>query len=133
VCENVFNSVKGELQMVSEVIYFIAFTVVGASVVTLMLGLSKLLQTRKPSAAKLSPYECGIPDVTGDPRVQFKIRYYIFALMLVIFDVEMLFIFPWAVVFKALGLFAFVEMLVFIGILLLGLAYAWRKGVLSWV
>jgi NADH-quinone oxidoreductase subunit A len=109
------------------------FTGVGAMIVTLMLGLSKLLQTKRPNAAKLSPYECGMPDVTGDPRVQFKIRYYIFALMLVVFDVEMLFIFPWAVVFKSLGLFAFVEMTVFIGILLLGLAYAWRKGVLSWV
>lgn len=119
--------------MVSEIVYFMMFTAVGATVVTAMLGLSKLLQTRRPSAAKLAPYECGIPDVTGDPRVQFKIRYYIFALMLVIFDVEMLFIFPWAVVFKSLGLFAFVEMIVFIGILLLGLFYAWRKGALNWV
>lgn len=119
--------------MVSEVTYFIVFTIVGVAVVTLMLGLSKLLQTRRPNPAKLSPYECGIPDVTGDPRVQFKIRYYIFALLLVVFDVEMLFIFPWAVVFRSLGLFAFIEMTVFIAILLLGLVYAWRKGVLNWV
>jgi NADH-quinone oxidoreductase subunit A len=119
--------------MVSEIVYFIMFTIVGASIVTAMLGISKLFQTKRPSAAKLAPYECGIPDVTGDPRVQFKIRYYIFALLLVIFDVEMIFIFPWAVVFKGLGLFAFVEMIVFVGILLLGLVYAWRKGVLNWV
>jgi NADH:ubiquinone oxidoreductase subunit 3 (subunit A) len=60
-------------------------------------------------------------------------RYYIFALLLVIFDVEMIFLFPWAVVFNSLGLFAFIEMLIFIAILLLGLLYAWRKGVLKWI
>lgn len=119
--------------MVSEIIYFVVFTLTGIGIVALMLGVSKLLQTKKPSAAKLDVYECGNIGVTGDPRIQFKIHYYIFALLLVIFDVEMLFIFPWAVVFKSLGLFAFIEMVIFIAILLLGLYYVWRKGVLKWV
>ncbi|MBE0447511.1 MAG: NADH-quinone oxidoreductase subunit A [Actinobacteria bacterium] len=118
--------------MVSEIIYFVTFALVGIGLVTLVLGLSKLLQTRKPNEIKLSTYESGIA-VTGDPRIQYKMRYYVFGLLLVLFDVEMIFLFPWAVVFKSLGLFAFVEMLVFIAIILLGLFYAWRKGALKWV
>lgn len=119
--------------MVSEIIYFSTFVLVGAAIVAVLIGLSKLLQTRRPTEAKLSTYECGIVNVTGDPRVQIKMRYYIFGLLLVIFDVEMIFLFPWAVVFKSLGFVALLEMLVFIAILLLGLFYAWRKGVLKWI
>lgn len=118
--------------MVSEIIYFSVFVAVGLTVVVLMLGLQKLLQTKRHSDAKLSVYECGNIDVVSDPRVQIKVRYYIFGLLLIIFDVEMIFLFPWAVVFKSLGLFALIEMLIFIMILLLGLLYAWRKGVLKW-
>ncbi|HEY3375772.1 MAG TPA: NADH-quinone oxidoreductase subunit A [Candidatus Aquicultor sp.] len=123
--------------MTSDIIYFATFITVGIVVVVGMLGSSKLLQkalkTKKPSEAKLMAYECGVPDISGDPRIQFKVRYYIFALLLVIFDIEMIFIFPWAVVFKSLGIVSLVEMLVFIAILLLGLVYAWRKGALKWV
>lgn len=119
--------------MVSEIIYFSVFVIVSAVIVTALLGVQKLLQTKRVTEAKIATYECGILDVTGDPRIQIKMRYYIFALLLVIFDVEMIFLFPWAVVFKSLGLFAFIEMLIFIAILLLGLLYAWRKGVLKWI
>ncbi len=119
--------------MISAIIYFSIFLIVGIAIVAAVIGISKLLQTRKPTKAKLDPYECGMPNVTSDPRVQFKIHYYIFGLLLVIFDVEMLFIFPWAVTFRSLGLAAFIEMTVFIAILVLGLYYAWRKGVLKWV
>lgn len=119
--------------MISEIIYFSIFSIVGIAIVAAVIGISKLLQTRKPTKAKLDPYECGVPNVTSDPRVQFKIHYYIFGLLLVIFDVEMLFIFPWAVTFRSLGLAAFIEMTIFIAILVLGLYYAWRKGVLKWV
>lgn len=118
--------------MVSEIIYFSIFTIVGIAIVAIAIGLARVLSTRKPTKAKLETYECGNLNVTGDPRIQFKIHYYIFALLLVLFDVEMIFVFPWAVVFKSLGLFAFVEMIMFIAILLLGLYYAWRKGVLKW-
>ncbi|MBU2600470.1 NADH-quinone oxidoreductase subunit A [bacterium] len=91
-----------------------------------------LLRPSNPSFKKLSSYECGeIP--VGTSWIQFNIRYYLFALIFVIFDVEIVFLFPWAVVFKQLGLFAFVEMVVFIAILLVGLLYAWKKGVLKWI
>src|SRR3954469_14580402 len=107
----------------------------GAAVllVVLMLGLGALL--RGPTRAqpqKYIAYESG-SDPTGDGWSQSQIRYYIFALLFVMFDVEAVFIFPWAVKLEALGTFGLVEMLVFIFILALGLVYAWRKGVLRWV
>jgi NADH-quinone oxidoreductase subunit A len=80
---------------------------------------------------KLETYECGEPTV-GTDQVRFRTLFYLVAMVFVVFDVEAIFLFPWAVVFKSLGFFAFVEMVVFVGILLLGLAYAWRKGVLKW-
>lgn len=91
-----------------------------------------LLAPSKPTQRKSSTYECGIIP-TGDSWIQYNVRYYLFALIFLIFDVETVFIILWAVVFRDLGLFAFVEMFIFIFILLVGLAYAWRKGVLRWV
>lgn len=85
-----------------------------------------------PSDSKSSTYECGEAPI-GTSWIQFNIRYYLFALLFVIFDVEVVFLFPWAVVFKQLGLFAFVEMMIFIAILIVGLIYGWRKGILKWV
>jgi NADH-quinone oxidoreductase subunit A len=84
-----------------------------------------------PTPVKLEPYECGEPTV-GPARVKFRTWFYLVALVFVVFDVEAVFLFPWAVVFQELGMFAFIEMVVFIGILLFGLAYAWRKGALQW-
>jgi len=118
--------------LLSEITYFSVFLVVAYGIVTATLIISKLFQTKKPAEAKLSAYECGNV-VSGDPRIQFKVRYYIFALLLIIFDVEMIFLFPWALVFKSLGLIAFIEMVIFIAILLLGLLYTWRKGDLKWI
>lgn len=118
--------------MISEMTYFAVFTLVAIGIVTMAIGASKIVQTRRPSDEKLLPYECG-NEVSGDPRIQFKVRYYVFGLLLIIFDIEMLFIFPWAVVFKSLGPIALLEMIVFIAILLLGLLYAWRKGDLEWI
>lgn len=118
--------------MLREITYFSVFLITAYGIVTFTLFVSKLFQTKKPVETKLLPYECG-NIVSGDPRIQFKTRYYIFALLLIIFDVEMLFLFPWALVFKSLGLFALIEMLVFIAILLLGLLYTWRKGALKWI
>jgi NADH:ubiquinone oxidoreductase subunit 3 (subunit A) len=86
---------------------------------------------KKPSAIKNSVYECGL-ESDGDSWIRYRVQYYIFALMFVIFDVETVFIYPWAVAFKKLGLFAFVEMLIFIAILSVGLVYAWRKNMLEW-
>lgn len=90
-----------------------------------------LLGPRKPNAIKSDTYECGIETV-GDTWVQFKVQYYIFALVFLVFDVEMVFLFPWAVAYGNLGLFAFVEVLIFIALLSVALIYVWRKGALEW-
>ena len=97
-----------------------------------MLGLSRLIQPRRPTPQKFIAYESGV-DPVGGGWSQSQIRYYVFALLFVMFDVEAVFIFPWAVRLDVLGTFGLVEMVVFIVILALGLAYAWRKGVLRWV
>jgi NADH-quinone oxidoreductase subunit A len=85
----------------------------------------------KPNTLKKTPYECGM-NLIGDRWPQFNFRYYTFALLFVVFDVETVFIYPWAVYFKQLGLFAFVEMLIFILILVVGWAYAWKHKALEW-
>ncbi len=97
-----------------------------------ILGISRILQPRRPTREKLIAYESGV-DPTGDGWSQSQIRYYVFALLFVMFDVEAVFIFPWAVRVDALATFGLVEMIVFVVILALGLVYAWRKGVLRWV
>jgi NADH:ubiquinone oxidoreductase subunit 3 (subunit A) len=108
-------------------------TVVAIVLAVFPLLLAKLVAPKKPGMSKSSAYECGL-ESTGDPWVQFKVQYYIYALLFVIFDVEVVFIYPWAVIWKApdLGLVAFVEMAIFLGVLAVGLVYAWRKGVLEW-
>ncbi|MBI3088174.1 MAG: NADH-quinone oxidoreductase subunit A [Candidatus Omnitrophica bacterium] len=95
------------------------------------LVLARFVAPRKPGRTKTAPYECGL-ESPGDPWVQFRVQYYLYALLFVIFDVEIVFIYPWAVVWKSLGAVALVEMMVFLMILAVGLAYAWRKGVLEW-
>ena len=95
------------------------------------LVLATFVAPRKPGRTKSAPYECGV-ESTGDSWVQFRVQYYLYALLFVIFDVEIIFIYPWAVVWKPLGLVAFIEMAVFLAILSVGLIYAWRKGVLEW-
>ncbi len=96
------------------------------------LTLSRLIRPRRPSAAKAEPYESGSEPV-GEGWSQSHIRYYLYALLFVVFDVEIAFIVPWAVQVEAMGSFGLVEMLIFVVILALGLAYAWRKGVLKWL
>lgn len=96
------------------------------------LGLNRLVSPKVPGREKMSTYECGV-DPIGSGWTQSTIRYYIFALLFVIFDVEAVFLFPWAVVFEDIGLFAFVEMMIFVAILALGLLYAWRRKVLDWL
>ena len=91
-----------------------------------------LLQTVKPEKVKLEPYECGIEPLT-DARDRYSIRYYLVAMLFVIFDVETVFMFPWAVIFDKLLLFGLIEMVVFIFILVVGYYYAWQKGALEWV
>jgi NADH-quinone oxidoreductase subunit A len=95
------------------------------------LTIGRILRPNKPHHEKLTTYESG-NDPIGGSQVRFNIRYYIFALMFVIFDVETVFLYPWAVAHKSLGLFALIEMLVFVFLLVVGLIYAWRKKVLRW-
>ena len=97
-----------------------------------MLGLGRLLRPRRPTPQKYVNYESGV-DPVGSGFSQNQIRYYVFALLFVMFDVEAVFIFPWAVELEAMALFGLVEMAIFVVILALGLVYAWRKGVLRWV
>jgi len=97
----------------------------------LALVIPRLIAPRKPNPLKSQTYECGIETV-GDTWVQFRVQYYIFALVFLIFDVETVFLFPWAVAFGQLPLFAVMEGVLFILILVAGLMYAWRKGVLEW-
>jgi NADH-quinone oxidoreductase subunit A len=90
-----------------------------------------LMRPKKPYNAKETTYECGL-ETEGPTWVQFKISYFLYALIFVVFDIETVFLYPWAVAFKAVGLFAFVEMLIFVALLALGLWYAWKKGALEW-
>jgi|ERR1043166_114820 NADH:ubiquinone oxidoreductase subunit 3 (subunit A) len=107
------------------------FLVVAIIFPLLPLGIARIVAPRKPSKQKQDIYECGL-ESKGDAWVQFKVQYYIYALVFVIFDVETVFLYPWAVSFGSLGVFAFVEMIIFILILGAGLVYAWKKGVLDW-
>jgi NADH-quinone oxidoreductase subunit A len=105
---------------------------VAVLLVAALLGIGSLLRPRRPTLQKLIAYESGV-DPVGTGWSQSQIRYYVFALLFVMFDVEAVFIFPWGIRLEALGVFGLVEMVIFIVILALGLVYAWRKGVLRWV
>ena len=113
--------------------YLIAaiFGATAVALVAAMLGVGRLLRPRRPQPQKYINYESGV-DPVGTGWSQSQIRYYIFALLFVMFDVEAVFIFPWAVRLEALSTYGLVEMIVFIFLLALGLLYAWRKGVLRW-
>lgn len=93
--------------------------------------LARFIAPKKPGATKLSAYECGVP-TAGDPWSQFRVQYYLYAIAFVVFDVEVLFLYPWAVVFKTAGLAGFSAMIVFLLVLVAGLIYAWQKGALEW-
>ena len=97
--------------------------------VSLLVG--KIVRPHRPYKAKLVPYESGSP-LFQDARVQFPMRYYIIAMLFVIFDIEVVFLFPWAVVFQKIGLVGLLEMMLFIAILIVGFWYAWKKGALEW-
>jgi NADH-quinone oxidoreductase subunit A len=117
--------------MITEFGRVLIFLMVGVVFVAGGMIFAWLLRPNRPYPSKLATYECGeVP--LGDTRVRFNVRFYVVALIFLIFDVEVVFLFPWAVVYKNLGWFAFIEMLVFLGILVVGYAYVWRKGDLDW-
>ncbi len=118
--------------MLSDYIPIAIFIAVATGFALFTIFVSTLLHPRKYNKVKLEPYECGIEPAT-DARDRYSIRYYLVAMLFVIFDVETVFMFPWAVIFDKLPLFFLIEMIVFVFILVVGYYYAWQKGALEWV
>ncbi len=109
----------------------VVFILAGVFLILFANFLSNLISYKSDNLNKREPYESGVPTI-GNTWIQFKVGYYLFAIIFLIFDVEVIFLLPWAVVFKQLGSIAFVEIIIFIIILGLGLLYAWKKGALRW-
>lgn len=107
------------------------FILVGIGVGLAPIVLGKTLAPSKPDLEKVSPYECGF-EAFEDARLQFDVRYYLVAILFILFDLEIAFLFPWAVALKDIGLFGFLSMMLFLGILVLGFIYEWMKGALDW-
>lgn len=107
------------------------FILVGLAVGVGPLVLGKLVSPNKPDSEKNSPYECGF-EAFEDARMKFDVRYYLVAILFILFDLEIAFLFPWAVVLKEIGLAGFVAMMVFLGVLVIGFIYEWMKGALEW-
>ena len=110
----------------------LSFILIGILLPVVALFFGRLLRPYQPNENKYTTYESGI-DPFQDSRVQFTVRYYMFALLFVIFDVETVFLYPWAVAYEKLGIFALIEMLIFVFMLVIGLIYAWKKKVLKWI
>ena len=107
------------------------FICVGLLIGVVPLLLGWLLAPHRPDDQKLSPYECGF-EAFEDARMKFDVRYYLIAILFILFDLEIAFLFPWAVVLKEIGMFGFVAMLIFLAILVVGFVYEWMKGALEW-
>ena len=118
--------------MPSNYVPIVIFAAVVAVLIPATLLVAKILRPNNPEKVKLMPYECGV-DPIGDSRQRYTVRFYIVAILFVIFDIETVFLFPWAVQYKALGLFGFVEMMVFLAILIVGYIWIWKKGALEWI
>lgn len=112
-------------------IYMAIITLVAIFFILQLLMVSKFFAPKNPNPVKLEPYECGNISL-GEPWIRFHVGYYIFALLFLAFDIETVFLFPWAVVFKGAGVVGLIELTLFIGILVFALFYAWKKGVLKW-
>jgi NADH:ubiquinone oxidoreductase subunit 3 (subunit A) len=117
--------------MLQEWLYLAIFLAISLFIPAAAIGAAALLSPKKPSALKNSIYECGIETV-GPTRIQFKAQYYLYAILFLVFDVETVFLFPFAVAYNQVLLFAVVEVILFVLILAGGLAYAWRRGALEW-
>ncbi|OFZ97977.1 MAG: NADH-quinone oxidoreductase subunit A [Betaproteobacteria bacterium RIFCSPLOWO2_02_FULL_62_17] len=114
------------------ILLFIAVAIgVGVAPMCMGRGVSLLLGTHRPDSEKLSPYECGF-EAFEDARMKFDVRYYLVAILFILFDLEIAFLFPWAVSLKEIGFLGFVSMMVFLAILVVGFIYEWMKGALEW-
>ena len=107
------------------------FILLGLAIGALAMGFGWLFGPNRPDSEKLSPYECGF-EAFEDARMKFDVRYYLIAILFILFDLEIAFLFPWAVVLDEIGLFGFIAMMVFLGILVVGFIYEWTKGALEW-
>jgi NADH:ubiquinone oxidoreductase subunit 3 (subunit A) len=117
--------------MLNDWLFIGIFLILAPIMPAVALVVPRLIAPRKPNPIKAETYECGI-ETYGESRVQFKAQYYIYALVFLIFDIEVVFLYPWAVAFDVLPLFAVLEGVLFILILVAGLIYTWRKGILEW-
>jgi len=117
--------------MLSEYFPILLFIIVGVAVGVVPMVLGKLLAPNRPDPEKLSPYECGF-EAFEDARMKFDVRYYLVAILFILFDLEIAFLFPWAIVLNEIGLFGFLSMMIFLAILVVGFVYEWMKGALEW-
>jgi NADH-quinone oxidoreductase subunit A len=117
--------------MLAEYFPILLFILVGLAVGVAPMALGALLAPHRPDPEKLSPYECGF-EAFEDARMKFDVRYYLVAILFILFDLEIAFLFPWATVINDIGLAGFISMMVFLGILVVGFVYEWMKGALEW-
>ena len=117
--------------MLAEYFPILLFIAVGLAVGVAPMALGRLLGPHRPDPEKLSPYECGF-EAFEDARMKFDVRYYLVAILFILFDLEIAFLFPWAVVLPDIGFFGFVAMMIFLAILIVGFVYEWKKGALEW-
>ena len=112
-------------------LFIIVGVVVGVAPIVLGSGVSRLLGVHRPDSEKLSPYECGF-EAFEDARMKFDVRYYLIAILFILFDLEIAFLFPWAIVLQEIGIFGLMAMIVFLAVLVVGFIYEWKKGALEW-
>ena len=117
--------------MLANYLPILVFLVIAAALGFVLLSLGFILGPRRPDAEKLSPYECGF-EAFEDSRMKFDVRYYLVAILFIIFDLEIAFLFPWAVSLDVVGTFGLVAMAVFLAVLVIGFIYEWKKGALEW-
>ena len=118
-------------EMLEQYFPILLFILFGLGLGALLLGGGRFVSPSRPDPEKLSPYECGF-EAFEDARMKFDVRYYLVAILFIVFDLEIAFLFPWAVVLRDIGYFGFVAMLVFLAILVVGFIYEWKKGALEW-
>jgi NADH-quinone oxidoreductase subunit A len=117
--------------MLEQYLPILLFVLVGLALGAILLTVGSVLSPDRPDPAKLSPYECGF-EAFEDARMKFDVRYYLVAILFILFDLEIAFLFPWAVVLPDIGFFGFAAMMVFLAILVVGFVYEWKKGALEW-
>ncbi len=117
--------------MLSNYIPVLIFVAIAAIMGLAMMSAGRIIGPSKPDKEKLSPYECGF-EAFEDSRMKFDVRYYLVAILFIIFDLEIAFLFPWAIVLDSIGLFGFFAMMIFLGVLVVGFIYEWMKGALEW-